>query len=91
VRARLAHPNRIGSNPVAVKTHELTARKGRLANTPIEGGIINENRNNAFGPRPEFHSAGPPPIDLGGNSPHGRDPEPHTVYIEDPRARPQLA
>lgn len=31
-RARAPHPNRIGSNPVAVKRHDLAVRPGRLAN-----------------------------------------------------------
>jgi hypothetical protein len=34
MRLRAHHPNRIGANPVAVKTTELTGpRKGRLSNS----------------------------------------------------------
>ncbi len=32
MRARPPRPNRIGANPVAVKTSELTPRRGRLHN-----------------------------------------------------------
>jgi len=33
MRPRAPHPNRIGSNPVAVKTREIAPRKGRLSNS----------------------------------------------------------
>lgn len=45
MRPRAPRPNRIGANPVAVKSHELAPRPGRLHNRgpqyifPIPGGV----------------------------------------------------
>jgi len=57
---RALHPNRIGANPVAVKSHELAERPGRLSNglSPQAARkkwreYSGSGRNAAFGPAPE--------------------------------------